>query len=282
MEPIRKNLYYIIPVFILLAILFGIILLKRGSKSYILNSTSDNVILEESGKMSDSANADWWLNSGGIAYFDKNGNPAGTNEGNLDKNSRWQKLYAKTNSKDTDGGYRPQNIFRLVTRLKWQNVSQKFYFYIDNINLSASSNRNESNGVLLFNRYYDGDNLYYTGLRVDGDAVIKKKIDGKYYTMEEKSVFANGKKYDRKDNPDILPVHEWLGIKSEVRNIDSDTVDIKLYVDKGQKGDWQLLLETQDKNDQYGQAPFISEGYGGIRTDFMDVRFKSYEISVPE
>jgi hypothetical protein len=61
---------------------------------------------------------------------------------------------------------------------------------------SNSIHRMASNGVLLFNHYLDGDNLYYVGIRVDGSAIVKKKKDGVYYTMESKRVFPG--KYDTK------------------------------------------------------------------------------------
>ncbi len=249
---------------------------QSGKKFFFGSNNKDEAILEESVSMGKSASAYWWLNSGGIMKI--SGQGFSTNIGPLPENSSWRKLYAKTNSTDTDNGYYPQNIFRLVTRQKWQNFSQSVYFNIDANNLTQSKNRNESNGVLLFNRYQDGDNLYYSGLRVDGRAVIKKKIGGKYYTMAEKNIWADGKKYDRKDNPNFLPFQQWIGIKSEVQNTDDATVVIKLYVDQEQKGDWRLVLEARDKNDKYGKKPFLDQGYAGIRTDFVDVYFKQYDI----
>jgi hypothetical protein len=226
--------------------------------------------------MAGSQSQNWWLNSGGVMEMaDKT---AQTNFGPLPENSYWQKLYAKTNTRDTDGGFYPQNIFRLVTRNRWQDLDQQLYFNIDKINLSASSFRDESNGVLLFNRYYDGDNLYYTGLRVDGHAVIKKKISGIYYTLAEKDILSGGKKYDRTDSPNFLPLHSWIGIRSVVTNIGSDAVDVKLYVDLDQTGSWQLVLEIQDKGNIHKTAPLTNSGHAGIRTDFMDVAFKDYKI----
>jgi hypothetical protein len=276
MEFIKISKYYLLAALIILAVISLFIYKKRGSFSPpIINGK----ILEESGKMEKSGNTEWWLNSGGIAYLNSENNPIATNQGNLIQGSKWQKLYANNNSRDTEGGFHPQNIFRLVTRNKWQDLEQQLYFKINKINLSKSEYRNESNGILLFNRYQDGDNLYYTGLRVDGDAVIKKKIDGKYYTIKEKHVFTGGKKYDTNNNPNLLPASTWVGIKSEVVNISEDAVEIKLYVDKEGKGDWQLVLEATDKADQYGSAPFADAGYGGIRTDFMDVEFRGYQIS---
>ena len=233
--------------------------------------------LEESSAMEKSASADWWLNSGGILNISKN--EFSTNIGKMPKNSSWRKLYAKNNPRDTDKGYFPQNLFRLVSKSQWKDLSQQVYFYIEKINLSESDYRNESNGVLLFNRYQDGDNLYYTGLRVDGHAIIKKKIGDKYYTLKEKAVLTDDEKYDRVDNPNLIPEEEWIGIKSEVTNVGRNTVNIKLFLDREQTGDWELVLEAKDKGDQYGDEPFRQAGRAGIRTDFMDVRFKNYSIS---
>jgi len=233
-------------------------------------------VLDESGSMKKSTSDVWWLNSGGIMLIGEK--EFSTNLGSLSRNSNWQKLYAKTNPRDTDEGYYPQNIFRLVTRFKWKTYAQQVYFNISKINLSDSEYRNESNGILLFNRYQDGDNLYYTGLRVDGHAVIKKKIKDKYYTLAEKQIFDNGKKYDIKVNPCLIPTDSWIGIKSEVENIDSETVRIRLYVDKERNGNWQLVLETSDSGNKFGKKPFLKKGYAGIRTDFMDVRFENYSI----
>ena len=240
--------------------------------------TFENIgLLEESGKMKDSRSSDWWLNSGGVMTM--RDNEANVNLGPLSEGSKWQKTYKKTNSRDTDDGYYPQNIFRLVTRNSFQNLTQELYFNIDRINMSDSSYRDGSNGVLLFNRYQDGDNLYYTGLRVDGDAVIKKKINGKYYTMAEKKVFPNKDKYDRESNSNLIPTNSWIGIKSGVTNGSGNSVNIKLYVDKSGDNNWELILDVSDKGNRYGKAPFLTDGYAGIRTDFMDVKFRDYKVS---
>lgn len=210
--------------------------------------------LEESAKMTGSKSANWWLTSGGI--FLARGNETSTNIGRLSPNDKWQKLYAKTNPRDTDKGYRPQNIFRLVNRKKWKNYSQEMFFMIENMNFSSSRQRSESNGVLFFNRYKDGNNLYYTGFRVDGLAVIKKKIGGQYYTLADKKIYGNGQDYDRDDNPNLLPIREWLGMRSEVKNRSDDTVDIRLYIKKETDTDWNLVLEAEDNGGNYGGDPF--------------------------
>jgi len=226
--------------------------------------------VEETGSMSESKDMNWWVNSGG--YFDAISSRAYTARGDLPPGSYWQKAYATSTPTDTDGGLHPQNIFRLLTRTKWQNFSQHAYFQVLKDNLSLSSNRNASNGLLLFNRYQDGDNLYYTGVRVDGALVIKKKVRGTYTTLGYKKYFAGT--YNKTTNPNLLPKFKWIGVKSEVTNLADGKNNIKLYLDVGWTGVWSLVLEATDSEPSLNSA-----GYGGIRTDFMDVEFDGFLIS---
>jgi len=114
--------------------------------------------------------------------------------------------YARTvNEAWSGGGYYPQNIFRLLTRTKWQNIEQEVYFKILKVNTSQNSNRNESNGVLLFSHYQDADNLYYGGIRVDGYAVIKKKVEGDYHTLAYEPVYTADAAYHRDTNSNLIP-----------------------------------------------------------------------------
>ena len=231
--------------------------------------------LQESDSMERSSSPYWWLNSGGIMNI-KEGRGE-TNQGNLSNLSRWRIQYNISNSKDTDNGYRPQNIFRLVTRSKWQDFSQEAYFKINTTNLSPSINRNLSNGILFFLRYQDGNNLYYAGLRVDGMAVIKKKINGEYFTLAQKEVFLGI--YDKNKNPNLLPKKVWVGIKSEIKNDSNNSTSIKLFIDKINDKKWELVLETVDDNSGFDKEPILNKGFAGIRIDFMDVEFKDFKIS---
>lgn len=233
-------------------------------------------VLDEAGKMNDSSSPYFWLNSGG-QFFLKGG--AGmTVQGELGQFNKWRLAYFASNSIDTDNGYHPQNIFRLVTRSKWQNFTQEVYFKITKLNMSASTNRNASNGVLLFNRYQNGNSLYYTGIRVDGTAVIKKKINGTYYTLAQKSFYDSSVPYNRDTNPNLIPSQKWIGLKSEIKTNPDNTVSIKVFMDKDKTGNWILAAEATDDGKSYGGTPILSEGYAGIRTDFMDVEFDDYKI----
>lgn len=228
--------------------------------------------------MSESLNSYWWVNSG--AFLIKEDGVGKTLFDEIDKNSKWQKAYLQYNAADTDNGYHPQNIFRLVTRSKWQNFQQTIYAKIKKYNLSESKNRSESNGLLLFNRYLDSDNLYYVGIRVDGTAVIKKKINGNYYTLAQKSFYKADVPYNRDTNPNLIPGQKWIGLRSEIKTNSDNTVGIKLFIDKDKTGNWVLAAEANDDGKTYGGATILNEGYAGIRTDFMDVEFDDYKIFI--
>ncbi|HEX7586322.1 MAG TPA: hypothetical protein VF390_01670, partial [Patescibacteria group bacterium] len=91
-------------------------------------------------------------------------------------------------------------------------------------------------------------------------------------------VFFSGSVYDKDKEPNLIPTNIWIGIKSEAENTDDGSVSLKLYVDREQTGNWQLVLEKKDAGNKYGKTPFFEQGYAGIRTDFMDVKFKNYSI----
>lgn len=238
---------------------------------------SNRYVIEESSTMDKSNNKKWWVNSGAFLYS-KNG-VGRTIFGKLEKNSKWQIKFANSNHErmlETDKGYRPQNIFRLVTRTKWKNFKQTVYFKIKKYNLSKDKHRSESNGLLLFNRYKDGDNLYYVGLRVDGCAIIKKKINGKYITLDKKKIF-NGV-YNRDNKPNLLPINKWIGVKSEVKTNDNNEVVLKLFLDMNKSGNWKQIINIKDDSDSLNGNSILGKGYAGIRTDFMDVEFDDYKI----
>ena len=241
---------------------------------YTFNS---NGTLYEAGSMDESSSPYFWLNSGAqLVMQDGIGK---TIQGELAVLSKWRLAYALANPADTDDGYHPQNIFRLVTRSAWQNFTQEVDFKIADLNMSESPNRNESNGILFFNRYQDDDNLYYTGIRVDGTAGIKKKMNGVYYTMAQKSFYTAVTPYNRDTNPNLIPGQKWIGLKSEVKTNPDNTVSIKIFIDKNNTGAWTLAVEAKDDGKTYGGTAILHSGYAGIRTDFMDVEFDNYKLT---
>lgn len=234
------------------------------------DSFSTSYTLEETGAATESTSSQWWLNSGGYFYSDGVGNGM-TVQGSLQTNDPWRVLYARDNPVDTDNGYHPQNIFRLVTQGQWQNPIQQAYFTITAQNLSASSERDAWSGILLFNRYQDGNTLYYTGLRVDGTAIIKSKKNGTYTTLAQVPVYSGV--YNRTTNPTLLPQNSPIGLRSMVSTNPDNTVSIKLYVDKNNSGTWTLAASAID-----AVNPILNTGHAGIRTDFMDVKIANYSI----
>ncbi len=228
--------------------------------------------LGETGQMSDSLDPNWWLNSGG--YFYRADGVASTVESELADMDSFRLLYAVSNPIDTDNGYRPQNIFRLVTRAKFKRFTQQAFFNIQKINLSASPNRNQSNGVLFFHRYQDGQNLYYVGIRVDGNAIVKKKRFGKYYEMKSVPVYPGH--YDRDTLPNLLPTNRWIGLKTVITDNANGNADITMYLNDDQLSPgWTKILQVEDTGADV--EPLLDEGHAGIRTDFMDVRLDNYQ-----
>lgn len=233
-------------------------------------------LLNEAGSMSQSSSPYWWVNSGGELIIASS--TGETMQGNAPSTNIWQQLYARNNPTDTDQGLHPQNLFRLVTRSQWTNASVQARFNISKDNFSSSFNRNTSNGLLLMSRYAaGGQTLYYAGVRVDGTAVIKKKINGIYYTMAQTKVFP-GTYTGWQDNVNLLPHNEWLSLRNQTITNADGSVTVTLSMQLPGQTAWTQLLSAKDSGQYGGTGPILGPGYEGIRTDFMDVQFKNFRI----
>ncbi|MDF2460600.1 MAG: hypothetical protein K0S68_3 [Candidatus Saccharibacteria bacterium] len=234
----------------------------------------DQRVIEESNPIEESADPNWWLNSG--ARLDIRDGVAQTIQGSLDPEDPWHRAYASNSG--ADRGRHPQNLFRLVLRQEYQNPEQQFYFRVDQINLSKDPERDAWSGVFSMSRYGDqGDTLYYTGFRVDGSAVIKKKVGGVYAdSLAEVPVF-DGAEYDRTKNPNLLPEDRWIGLRSAVTTNANRTVSITLWVDVDGNGLWQQVAQATDSSTS-GMPPITGSGLVGIRTDFMDASLRDYSV----
>lgn len=230
--------------------------------------------LEEAGSMAASTSPSWWLDSGG--RLELRGGHARTIQGDLPSGDRWRLAYAAANPGDTDDGYRPQNLFRLISKSTWRNVRQGFYFRVRGTDLSNSPNRSGSNGVLIFSRYQDSQNLYYAGVRVDGTAVVKKKSRGSYYLLGQTKILSGS--YDRWSSPNLLPTDRRIGLKTRTTTQSDRSVLIEVFWNLLDGRGWQRLLQAVDTGAS-GGPPIDQAGFGGIRTDFMDVEFDTFEAA---
>lgn len=109
-------------------------------------------------------------------------------------------------------------------------------------------------------------------MRVDGNAVIKKKYKGIYTTLAQKKIYSGT--YDPVNYPSLLPKNTWIGLRIEVSTLPSDKVEIKLYQDLNWKVQWSQILTAVDS-----ASPITNPGKAGIRTDFMDIEFDNYSIN---
>lgn len=250
---------------------------KTVSSPFVYNFNAPG-ILDETGSMNTSSSPYWWLNSGGQLVME--GGVGKTEQGPLKTGQPWQLLYALSSAVDTGNGSYPQNLFRLVTRSTWMNFDQQVKFKITKINMTDTSNRDGYSGVLLFNRYRDEDNLYYSGIRMDGSAVIKKKINGVYYTLAQTQVFNSDSGYEKNTNPNLIPGNRWMGLKSETKDLSDGGVQITLWLDKTNTGSWTKILTATDRAGAYGGTAVIKgPGSVGIRTDYMDVWFDDFKVT---
>lgn len=236
--------------------------------------------LQEASSMEESSSPYWWLNSGGqLIVKDGHGE---TIQGDLPIFDRWRVLYALSNARDTDGGLHPQNLFRLVSKSEWENVTMEASLYIAADRFSASPNRNQSNGLLLMSRYSgDGQTLYYAGVRVDGTAVIKKKYHGTYYTLAQKQLFPGTYAMSGTGgSKDLLPHNTWISLRATTKTNADGSVSIALSLLSADNA-WKQILSAKDAGGaSVGATPPIRGAFFvGIRTDFMDVLFKNVKMT---
>lgn len=231
-----------------------------------------NGVLDEAANSSSSWSPFFWLTSGGQMYL-KNG-VGMTIQGMATQ--KWRNLYAASNPVDTDNGQHPQNIFRVLTKALWRNATQQIYFKINKVTMSDSPNRTVSNGLMLVGRAQANGDSYYAGIRVDGNAVIKKKIGSTYHTIAQQPLFISDAGYDRDTNPNLIPGKRWIGVQLVTTTNADGTVALKLLVDKNNSGVWTLAAQGQDDG-RFG-TPLGEAGNAGIKTDFMDVEFDNYKI----
>ncbi|MGH7821181.1 MAG: hypothetical protein ACREQ9_15555, partial [Candidatus Binatia bacterium] len=218
--------------------------LLGGGPDRFRDPFDDAGVLAEAGDPRESVSDGWWLNSGG--YFVVEDGIGRTLAGELAETDPWFRRYATSNPIDSDLGYHPQNVFRLITRDSWRDVREEVRFRIRKLHPSESPQRAESNGVLLMARYRGKDDLYYAGLRVDGRAIVKKKVGGRYLTLAEKPVYANDAPYDRAANPILLPLERWIGLRTTVRNDESGGVFIRLDLREDDAAAWTPIIEVHD------------------------------------
>lgn len=193
-----------------------------------------------------------------------------TKQGSLAYSDPWRIRYNQLLPVETDKGYRPQNVFEILTKNSWRDATESLLVKLNRVNLSNTENRHAWNGVSLISRYQDDNNFYYAGIRQDGTAVIKKKHAGTYTTLAQKPLFPGT--YSVSTRPNLIPLAAWIGLKHEVVTKTDGSVSLKFFV-KQPGQDWKLATEATDT------ANVISNtGRGGFRSDFADTEFDNYEM----
>lgn len=248
---------------------------KKNVKRFVIDNFVLDKVYEEVWESSRNFTDRWWVNSG--AFFFVKSWTWSTVQWELEAGSKWQVSYSKYGGwLETDWWFHPQNIFRLILNEKFKSFNQEAYFKINRYILSTDVHRRDPNWILLFNRYVDSNNLYYTWIRVDWNAIIKKKLKWNYYTLASKKIL--DWVYNRDTNPNLLPVNSWIWIKSEIKNLNEKSVIINLYSDLKNDWNWILVLSAIDNVDTSSIDIINESWYAWIRTDFMDVDIDRYYI----
>lgn len=231
--------------------------------------------LNQTATVAQSGSPYWWVASGG--QLKVSSGLGQSLQGNVTSSNSWYNTYKKSNPVVSDNGSHPQNIFSMFARTPELNIDQSVSVKINRDNLGTVSNRNPWNGIFLSSRWLDNNNYYIAGIRDDGHAIVKKKVNGTYYTLAEKQIFPGT--YDAVSNPNLLPKNVWLRIRSVVYTDSTGNVRIQLYLDRTQSGLWELVLDTVD-NGSSG-TKINSQGLLGLRSDFMDIVMDNYKLSLP-
>ncbi len=229
--------------------------------------------LYEAGTAAESSSPYFWVNSGAKLIIE--GGVGKTQQGALPAYDPWRLMYKSMNSLDSDYGYLPENTLRIVTRSNWGDTETSLLFRITATNLTNTPNRDGYSGIFLMGRYKDQYNLYYAGIRHDGAAVIKKKINGTYYTLAQAQIFGKEGEYHKWNNPNLLPQNVWTGLRMRITNQFDGSVKVQLLLDRENDGSFVSILSAVDKST--GGTAFKDVGALGIRTDFMDVEFDDFK-----
>jgi hypothetical protein len=199
-----------------------------------------------------------------------------TIQGELPMNDPMRITYAHTTPQETDNGFHPQNVFRLLSKGTWDSFRQDVKIHVDGQNLFSAGNIHAYNGINLVSRYQDGNNFYVAGIRMDGNAVIKKKVGGTYYTLATKQYMSGT--YNAEKNPSLIKDGSDLRLRNEVVTNADGTVSIRLYVDETGNGTWKLIAQALDNGKTSG-AVIAKAGRVGIFSDFMDLSVDNYSVA---
>lgn len=243
--------------------------------SFVYDFKRDGTLIEAKDPDA-SADPYLWLASGAKMILRRN--QGATIEGGLHGLDIWRFRYAQRAALDTEGGYAPQNLFRLITRSVWENVRIEASFRITRDNFTESPRRNASNGLFLMPRYKAENETYLAGLRVDGMAVIRKKFHGTYVILAEKKIFEG--EYVREKDINLLPHNEWIMLRSDTTTDDEGLVHITLFMKLPDETKWTELLRATDDETLSSSPPITGALPVGIRSDFMDVEFDNLRVDI--
>lgn len=162
-------------------------------------------------------------------------------------------------------------IYQLFNKTSVTNASVQIDVNRVKDNLSNSADRKSYLGESIITRYTDANNYYYAGIRADGAAVIKKKVNGVYTTLAQKQVLPGT--YST-TNYDLMPQGKWMSLKLVVADNAGGQPVLTFSTDIGRTGTWTQALAVTDTS-----AALKSAGLVGIQNDYADAQFDNFIVS---
>jgi hypothetical protein len=158
----------------------------------------------------------------------------------------------------TSSAHNDSAVFRLRTRrADFTNVAVSFRLSVSQFVTTPRTPAEAYDGVHVWLRYQDPQTLYFVSVdRRDGQLVIGKKLNGKYYH----SLRVPGHPF---------PLHRWVAIKTTVAS-HGKTVVIRLSIDG------HIVAHLTDG----ATSPAIlTPGRVGIRGDNTEAEFKDFQVT---
>jgi hypothetical protein len=158
----------------------------------------------------------------------------------------------------TSAAHNDSAVFRLRTRrADFNNVAVSFQLRVNRFVTTPRTPAQAYDGIHVWLRYQDPETLYFVSVdRRDGQLVIGKKLNGKYY-------------HELRVRGHPFPLNQWVTVKTSVVS-DGNKVVIRLYLDG---------RDVAHLTDGGSIPAILAPGRVGIRGDNTEAEFKSFRVT---
>jgi hypothetical protein len=158
----------------------------------------------------------------------------------------------------TSAAHNDSAVFRLRTRrADFNNVAVSFQLRVNRFVTTPRTPAQAYDGIHVWLRYQDPETLYFVSVdRRDGQLVIGKKLNGKYY-------------HELRVPGHPFPLDKWVAIKTTVAS-DGKKVVVRLYMNS---------RDVAHLTDGGTSPAILTPGRVGIRGDNTEAEFKNFRVT---